>query len=412
MKRNRKPFTDQIKQWVIESGAQNVKYIRAVRPALATGLVAAVYAQVATDFQVLPPLTVFSPAPRLLAGVWSVVRETLLVGPVPRIPKEVVATAVSMSNTCAYCVDAHSLMLRGGLQHDTAIALVTAQPENINDPLLRSLANWAWRTRSPLDQDEVTQPFTVESAAQIIGTAVAFHFINRVVDVFLDRSALSLPRPLYWARGLMGKFAEHAFARRLVNMSPIPGRSLELVPYVSPSSSFPWAQSNPFVAAAFARLEAIVEELGDRVVPADVRQLVSECIDHWDGEHMGMNRSWVERELRSLEEGSKAVGRLALLTALSSYQVDANIVEGSRARLYDDDESLLGTVAWSAFAAARRVGSWLEAPDPFNPRTGELIIPPDTVSASANFAADDVGSAYLPAADTRSRAHPMSMRGD
>jgi hypothetical protein len=101
---------------------------------------------------------------------------------------------------------------------------------------------------------------------------------------------------------------------------------------------------------------------------------------------MGVNRSWVEAEIRPLEEGSKAVGRLAMLTALASFQVDTNVVEGSRARLYDDDEALLGTVAWAAFAAARRIGTWLDTPATAErgPSSGELTASPVLISMPAN----------------------------
>jgi AhpD family alkylhydroperoxidase len=384
--RIRKPFAKQVKKRVVADGSQGVKYIRPIRHEAATGLVAAVYAQVAMDFQILPPLTLYSPVPRLLAGAWCVVRETLLVGPVPRIHKEVVATAVSQANACAYCADAHSMMLGGGGAAPIASALRGAQPELIDDPVLRSLAIWAWKTRSATDQSLRTPPFNADSAAQIIGTAVAFHFINRVVDVFLDRSPLNLPLGLRWARGLLGRIAERTFARRLVNISPIPGQSLHLLPAVQLSSEFYWARANPLVGAAFSRLAAVIDELGCRVIPADVRELVSARVARWQGEPMGASRSWVEDEIRPLEEASKAVGRLAMLTALASFQVDANVVEGSRALLYDDDEALLGTVAWAAFAAARRIGAWLDTPAnaECGPSSGELTAPPVLISMSAN----------------------------
>jgi hypothetical protein len=64
------------------------KYVHAVPPAEATGLVAEVYEQLARDFQIVSPIIVHSPAPRLLAAVWCVLRETLVAGRVSRAHKE------------------------------------------------------------------------------------------------------------------------------------------------------------------------------------------------------------------------------------------------------------------------------------------------------------------------------------
>jgi hypothetical protein len=48
----------------------------------------------------------------------------------------------------------------------------------------------------------------------------------------------------------------------------------------------------------------------------------------------------------------------ALLTALASYQMDDSIVASFR-RLRPKDDEMVSAAAWAAFAAARRVGSWL-----------------------------------------------------
>jgi hypothetical protein len=64
-------------------------------------LVAEVYRQVGRDFGALvEPITVHVPVPTLLAAVWCVIRETLLVGQVRRELKEAVATVVSQLNRC------------------------------------------------------------------------------------------------------------------------------------------------------------------------------------------------------------------------------------------------------------------------------------------------------------------------
>jgi hypothetical protein len=54
----------------------------------------------------------------------------------------------------------------------------------------------------------------------------------------------------------------------------------------------------------------------------------------------------------------RPAGRLALLTALASYQVDRSVVRQFRAG-WPDDSTLVELTAWASLAAARRVGSWI-----------------------------------------------------
>ena len=101
MDRIRARVTERIEGRVVATAADAVKYVRAVPPAEANGLVAAVYAQLTEDFQITAPLVLHSPTPRLLAAVWCVLRETLIAGRIPRAEKEAIATGVSQANAFA-----------------------------------------------------------------------------------------------------------------------------------------------------------------------------------------------------------------------------------------------------------------------------------------------------------------------
>src|ERR1700722_2652698 len=93
-------------QRALRRALDQIRYVSPVRPAAATGLVAAVYAQVEHDFGMLaPPVALHSPAPGPLAASWVMLRETLAVqGQADRAAKEMVAAAVSVENACPYCV--------------------------------------------------------------------------------------------------------------------------------------------------------------------------------------------------------------------------------------------------------------------------------------------------------------------
>ena len=361
IERMRRRFGDRVERQVVARGAERVRYVRPVRPEEATGLVAAVYEQLARDFQLLAPITLSSPVPRLLAATWMILRETLVAGAVPRMHKELVAAAVSKANACPYCVAAHVLMLRGGKEERAARALASGDVDAIEDPALHALAMWGLKTRSAGAPALANPPFDPQAAPELVGTAVAFHAINRVVDVFLEDSPFSMPPGLQWTAHLLMKPVASTFARRLVALTPPAGDSLPLLPDAALPQDLRWAEPNAVVAAAFARAASVIDSLGASVLPEEVRALVIDRVGRWHGESMGLSRTWVEEAIKPLAEATRPAARLALLTALASFQVDVDVVESFRERS-PSDEALLATVAWAAFTAARRVGAWLSVP--------------------------------------------------
>src|SRR5207245_4256084 len=125
-----------------------IRHVSVVPPGRAEGLVAAVYAQVERDFGMLaPPVALHSPAAGPLAACWVMLRETLVAhGLADRAAKEAVAAAVSLGNTCPYCVAVHNAVL-GGLAHrPEAAAIAEHRVESIADLALRDLARWALTT--------------------------------------------------------------------------------------------------------------------------------------------------------------------------------------------------------------------------------------------------------------------------
>ena len=126
-----------------------IRYLQPVSPATATGLVAEVYSQARREFGLLPPIPVHSPVPRLLAGAWCVLRETLVTGQVERPVKEALAAAISRLNRCPYCIDAHTLMLAAAGEKDAARGLSAGKPGALRDGSLREVVGWGAAHRSP-----------------------------------------------------------------------------------------------------------------------------------------------------------------------------------------------------------------------------------------------------------------------
>lgn len=284
-------------------------------------------------------------------------RESLVTGNVRREIKEAVAATVSRINQCPYCVDAHTIMLHATSEHKVAKAIVKQDEEKIQDPEIRSIVKWASATRSP-DADIISSPpFSREDAPEIIGTAVCFHYINRMVSVLLSETPL--PSNNFLLKGILKRVAGRMFSRAVHRTKPL-GLSLEFLPETELPEDLSWAKNSPIIAEAFARWAAIVEQVGKRVLSPEVRTYVLEYIEAWNGEDPGLSRSWVEKAIGEFDEQSQAECRLALLTAIAPYQVDEVVIQKFR-DYYTKDDELVGALAWSSFTAARRIGTWLRA---------------------------------------------------
>lgn len=351
-----------IENRVFDQMRRLVRHVTPVAPDEAEGLVAEVYTQLRSEFQIAPPLTLHSPAPRILAGAWSVTRESQIVpGRLPRPMKEAISASVSHINTCPYCVDAHTGLLHGAAKHDVAASIRNGQPGAITDDRTRNLVRWALATRSPDDPIITKPPFSLEEAPEAIGTALVYHYVNRMVHVFLGDDLLPLPSGF---RGVSRRIFGATFAKRMVRRGGEPGASLDLLPDAPLPNDLRWAESNPAIAGAWARFAAVVEEAGQRVLPEPVRALLLTRLAAWDGDDPGMSASWLEDAVASLEEAHRPAGRFVLLVAFASYRVDERTVEAFRATTPGDPD-LVGAAAWAALQAARHIGSWLQEPGLF-----------------------------------------------
>jgi AhpD family alkylhydroperoxidase len=299
------------------------------------GLVAEVYRRMETDFGMLaPPIALHAAAPLLLAGAWCVFRETMLpVVRVERVAKEAVATAVSRSNRCPYCVEVHETTLAG-----------LAGPDEAG-----TLARWA--------REGGESPFAADQGPELIGTAVVFHYLNRMVNVFVDES------PLARTPGLLRPVARRGAQRLMGALTrPIrrPGTSLDLLPPASGRPAPAWAADQPHIADALRRTFAVVDAEADRLVPTEVRALVTHRIADADpGPGLLDARQWLERRVNDLPVDCRAAGRLALLTVWASYRVTDELV--AEVRRGHDDATVLTLTAWAGWQAARDAGEALAA---------------------------------------------------
>ncbi|MFD0747042.1 carboxymuconolactone decarboxylase family protein [Phytohabitans flavus] len=276
-------------------------------------------------------------------------------GAVDRLGKEAVAAAVSVANICPYCVDMHSTgMYDLSTEHD-AEAIAADRLDDVADVRVRALASWARVAHQPDAPAAVRPPFQEDERAELVGVVVSFHYLSRMVNVFLANFLLP-PRLSPRAR----RRFKHGISRVLsASLREIrePGRSLPLLPDAPLPPDAGWAVGNPTVASAVARSYAAFEAAGERALSPAVRALVRQRLDGWRGEETGLSREWCEDLIAALPEPDRAAARLALLTALASYQVDEETVREFRLRGHSAAD-LIDAAAWASFTAARRVGGW------------------------------------------------------
>jgi AhpD family alkylhydroperoxidase len=335
-----------------------VRYVRPVKPGAARGLLATAYAQVERDFGMLaPPIALHSPAPETLAASWIMLRETLVVpGLADRAAKEATAAAVSLANTCPYCAGVHAAVLGGVADGPEAAAIANDRIDSVADPGLRDVAAWARASGQREVIAAARPPLPAGQMTELAGVVVTFHYLNRMVNIFLGDSPLPQGTPAGLRGVLMRMTGKMMLA--LGARSPAAGASLDLLPAAPLPGDLAWAAGIPAIEGAFARAAAAIDAAGARAVPRPVRELVLGELAAWDGLPRGLNRGWADDAVSTLAPAHRGAGRLALLTALASYQVGATDIEEFR-RDRPGDEPLIELTSWASMAAARRAGTWL-----------------------------------------------------
>jgi hypothetical protein len=341
-------------------GLTQIRYVSAVRRRGAPDLVGRVYGEVTREFGILPPpVALHAPSPPVLAATWLMLRETLIVtGQVQRAAKEAVATAVSMGNTCPFCFTVHDKTLS---ELVGPVGLLAGTDGRLSAPEVAGAAAWARDVGTKESALRHQPACRAGNAPELIGTAVLLHYLNRMVNVFLVDVPLppGVPRP---ALGCVMRIIGGMIRNAALEPHP-PGASLDMLPAATLPDDLAWAAGRPVVADAFARACQAVDAAGVRSVPVVVRDVVTAELAGWRGEPRGPSRAWAESIVADLPPGHRAAGRVALLTALASHQIDSFVIDQFRQDDLDD-AGLIELTAWASLAAARRVGAWIPVGTP------------------------------------------------
>ncbi len=289
--------------------------------------------------------------PQLMAGVWSAAREVYVVNQQGRVMREAVAAAISSLNKCPYCVTVHTSLFAstgGNIRHLDEPAKLTAE--------ISAAYEWAKKTLEPGAKNLQHPSVAPSDIPQIFGTAVVYHYLNRVISVFLGEVPVALPGMKSSLGQKMMRASFTFFGNRFANLDPQPGQ------FITPENKelphqFSWAASNTHVAKGLAQFAWAAEQAGAEAVPKEVRALVLDHLSNWRGEHPPLSRQWLEDLVAPLNNQQKPAARLALLSARAAWQVDGSLIKDFR-KITPGDKVLLQTVAWASFAAARHIAGW------------------------------------------------------
>jgi hypothetical protein len=334
---------------------KTMRYVDAVSRKDAGPLVREIYDQITEDFFINGSLTSRSQVPGVLAAIWTLGREAILVDDkIDRTTKEAMAATVSSINDCPYCGDMLVSLVVAGDRADDARRILSDEEDAIDDPVLRQRLQWVRSVATPGSTPPAYVPFTHEQLPEAISTIMAMNDINRFSHVVMEGSPVNAPFGLrgikQFALGIFGNELRATHGQPLV-----PGSSLHLTPSADLPDDMHWASGNPRIARALAQWAATVESEARDVVPAEVRDFVHNNLQQWRFEPMPMSRSWVEQELGELQGEARSIAKLALLLTKAAYQIDEKIV--TEVMGPDADQArFIRVLAWCAYTASRYVG--------------------------------------------------------
>lgn len=317
----------------------------------------AVVEQIDREFMVGPPLTLHLQVPTLFAATWAALRESALAGPTDRATREIIAASVSRLNECPFCVDSHTASTSALGEDGAAKAVRAGSIDSIRRADLRAAARWAAATRSPGDAVLSDPPFTRADEPYAIGTALAFHHINRMVSTFLKPWPIKVPAFLN-RRGLMTRI-NAVFPGRLLGVRNLePGTSLAFCGEASPVAELAKLNRAPEVGRAWGAFIVAAENGGVATLSDACRSVVGDAIGRWDGADPPLGKLWREEIGSALPPAERPLAAFALTCGLAPYRVDDALVGAVRA-IRPSDAAVVSIAAWASGRAVRRIASWL-----------------------------------------------------
>lgn len=333
---------------------KTMNYVSAVPANTATGLTRTVYDMIRRDFFVNGSLTSRSKVPELMAAIWTIGRESMLVDDhIDRTTKEAVCAVTSNINDCPYCGDMLVSLVHAGDQRNAAEALLYDRVEEVEDPQLRAKLAWVEAGVKSGHHALPKSPFTGAQIPELVATIMSMSDINRFSHVVMEGSPVNAGRLQSLALRLFGN------ELRVTKRSPAQaGDALGLLPRAELPSDLQWARPNARIADALARYVDTVERITADVIPDDARGCVEASLSEWNNERMPLSAAWADDEVEHLIGDSRHIAKLAIMLAKAPYQVTKKTVE---LIAHFEEQKFIKVLAWCSYIGSRRLASIIEA---------------------------------------------------
>jgi hypothetical protein len=245
-------------------------------------------------------------------------------------------------------------MLYGAGNHDLAELVTEGKQLGKRQ---QKLVDWAKSTLTPGADILSKPPFNNDDKPYLIATVLMFHYTNRMVNIFLDESPLPVTVSNKKIKKLLNKIVGYIVGRRIVSVRAEPGKAVYYTNSINLTEEFSWAKANIPIARGLSTFLSSAEEAGIESLSSDARDCIESAVNNWNGQTMPMNRDWIIKTIIHLPEDDKPGAELALLAALASYRIEAELIDRFRKNHREID--LLNVTAWGAFIAMKRISSWI-----------------------------------------------------
>lgn len=303
---------------------------------------------------VVEPISLHVNNPKLLEAIWLILREVVIVdGALDRMQKEAIGASVSESNRCGYCVDAHTIMLIGLDNAQISKAIERGEPEIIADAFTKNIVKWGLENRKFDSIIVKYPPFTLRMAPEAIGTAVFFHYLNRMVFAFLGPTILPLNIPIM--KGAMKKLAGLKFSKTL-NAK----KEYKILPTIEETNTdmIMWAKTNDQVYRVFANFNVVINRLAIKYIPISVQKKMKALINQWGGKDEFINDQSLAEFLTCVHEDEKPLATVLYIQAFSPNKMNKKYMDLLRGYFTEKhDEAILVSMSWVSFEIALYIGT-------------------------------------------------------
>ena len=335
---------------------RTMRYVSAVPLSKARGLTARAYSQIVEDFFINGSLTSRSKVPNLLAAIWSIGRETILVeDALDKVTKEAMAATLSSVNDCPYCGEMLVSLVHAGDKPEVAASILSETEASVSDRVMAERLAWVRAAATAGAEMPRNVPFSDEELPEALGTLLAMSDINRFSHIVMAGSPVKVPFDSKRVKSV----ALRMFGRELVptqSKQVEPGRSLELLQRAELPADLGWASPNPRIARALAQASAAIDREAADLINQKTMDHVHTQLNAWNGEPMPMSRTWVDKEVQGLRGTQRTIARFALLMAKASYQIDDQ-TNRELLREVNGETNFIKTLGWCSFTSARHLTS-------------------------------------------------------